>query len=165
MFDYICEECGKGTVRAKEFKNYKTKIKGYPFIVDKTIIGVCDKCGAKHYSGVETKRWEELFEKQLEREGIYLTPEEIEELRKALSLSIEDFAYLIGCTRQSIYNWERKDREKPQSRMADLIMKLVRHSFYYGKVDVINFLVEEAKKLGITMEIRKDSRRIKNKAR
>ena len=67
---------------------------------------------------------------------------------------MEDFAYLIGCTRQSIYNWEKKDREKPQSRMADLLIKLVRHSFEVGKVDVIDFLIKDAEGLGIAIEVK-----------
>lgn len=153
MFNYICEECGKGTVKEKLFENYRTKIKGYPFVVDKAVIGICDNCGAKHFDANETKRWEELYNKDLELKHISLLPDEIEAVRKSLGLSMEDFAYLIGCTRQSIYNWEKRDREKPQSRMADLLIKLVRHSFEIGKVDVINFLVEEAKKLGIMMEV------------
>ncbi|MGE5174521.1 MAG: type II TA system antitoxin MqsA family protein, partial [Betaproteobacteria bacterium] len=151
MFNYICEECGKGIVREKIFENYRTKIRGYPFVVDKATIGVCDQCGAKHFAASETKRWEEQYYKDLESKQVTLLPTEIEAVRKLLELSMEDFAYLIGCTRQSIYNWEKKDREKPQSRMADVLIKLVRQSFDTGKVDVISFLVEEAKKLGITV--------------
>jgi putative zinc finger/helix-turn-helix YgiT family protein len=152
MFNYICEECGKGTVKEKVFENYRTKIKGYPFVVDKAVIGVCDQCGAKHFDSNETKRWEDLYNKDLELKHISLLPDEIEAVRKSLGLSMEDFAYLIGCTRQSIYNWEKRNREKPQSRMADLVIKLVRYSFEVGKVDVINFLLEEAKKIGIMIE-------------
>ncbi len=153
MFNYICEECGKGTVREKIFENYKTKIKGYPFVVDKAVIGVCEQCEAKHFDANETKRWEDLYNRNLEQKHISLLPDEIEAIRKSLSLSMEDFAFLIGCTRQSIYNWEKKDREKPQSRMADLVIKLVRHSFEVGKVDVISYLIEEAKKIGITLKV------------
>src|SRR4030042_1206303 len=157
MFNYICEECGKGTVKEKVFENYQTKIKGYPFVVDKAVIGVCDQCGAKHFDANETKRWEELYNKDLELKHISLLSDEIEAVRKSLGLSMEDFAYLIGCTRQSIYNWEKKDREKPQSRMADLLIKLVRLSFKGEKVDVISFLVDEAKKLGIIIQTGKVS--------
>lgn len=96
--------------------------------------------------------WQSQNNKDLELKHISLLPDEIEAVRKSLGLSMEDFAYLIGCTRQSIYNWEKRNREKLQSRMADLVIKLVRHSFEIGKVDVINFLIEEAKKLGITIE-------------
>lgn len=151
MFNYICEECGKGKVRETIFENFRTKIKGYPFVVDKAIIGICDQCGAKHFASSETKRWEELYYKDLESRKVSLLPTEIEAVRKSIGLSTEDFAYLIGCTRQSIYNWEKKDREKPQSRMADVLIKLVRQSFDTEQVDVISFLVEEAKKLGITV--------------
>jgi putative zinc finger/helix-turn-helix YgiT family protein len=157
MFNYICEECGKGIVKEKVFDNYRTKIKGYPFVVPEAKIGICDKCGAKHFDPSETKHWEELYNKDLELKHISLSSDEIEAVRKSLGLSMEDFAYLIGCTRQSIYNWEKKDREKPQSRMADLLIKLVRLSFKGEKVDVISFLVDEAKKLGIIIQTGKAS--------
>jgi len=96
MFNYICEECGKGTVKEKVFENYRTKIKGYPFVADKAIIGVCDQCGAKHFDANETKRWEVLYNKDLESKHISPLPDEIETIRKSLNLSMEDFAYLIG---------------------------------------------------------------------
>ncbi|HEX3036359.1 MAG TPA: helix-turn-helix domain-containing protein, partial [Thermodesulfobacteriota bacterium] len=79
----------------------------------------------------------------------------IEGLRKNLGLSIEDFAYLIGATRQSIYNWERRDREKPQSRTVDLLMKLVRYSMEKEKVDVLAFLIHESQKLGIDIKVKR----------
>ncbi|HIC90880.1 MAG TPA: helix-turn-helix domain-containing protein [Syntrophaceae bacterium] len=153
MFHYTCEECGKGTVIPMEFKGYKTRIKGYPFVVDQAIIGVCENCGARHFSARETKRWEELFNKKLEENHIIFTPDQIEQLRKSLRLSVEDFALLIGCTRQSIYNWERKSRIKPQSRMADLLMKLVDQSLKVGEVNVIQCLVDKAKELGISIDV------------
>lgn len=153
MFNYICEECGKGTVKAKVFDNYRIKIRGYPFVIDNAVVGVCEQCGAKHFNANETKRWEELYNKDLELKHVFLSPDEVKAIRKSLNLSMEDFAYLIGCTRQSIYNWEKKDREKPQSQMANLMIKLVKYSFEFGKVDVVSFLVEEAKKLGIEIEV------------
>ncbi|MGH7801174.1 MAG: type II TA system antitoxin MqsA family protein [Thermodesulfobacteriota bacterium] len=152
MFNYICQECGKGTVNEKVFDNYRTKIKGYPFVVDKAVIGVCDQCEAQHFNPSETKRWEELYNKYLESEHIFLSPDEIKATRKSLGLSMEDFAYFLGCTRQSIHNWEKRDRKTPQSRMADLLIRLVRYSSEIGKVDVINFLRDEAKKLGLNLE-------------
>lgn len=152
MFNYICEECGKGKVKEKVFYDYQTRIKGYPFVVDKAVIGVCDQCEAKHFNANETKRWEELYNKHIESEHIFLSPDEIKAIRKSLSLSMEDFAYFLGCTRQSIHNWEKKDRKISQSRMADLLIRLVRYSSEIGKVDVINFLIEEAKKLGLNVE-------------
>jgi putative zinc finger/helix-turn-helix YgiT family protein len=157
LFGYACPECGLGTVRATKVQNYKTKIKGYPFIVDEALIGICDHCRAKHFTPKETQRWEELFSAALEARRAFLSPQEIAELRHNLGLSMEDFARLIGCTRQSIYNWERTNRASPPSRTADLLMRLVRESYRSGIVDVISYLLEEAKKWAVTIEVRRSS--------
>jgi len=74
-------------------------------------------------------------------------------LRTALGLSMEDFARLIGTTRQSISAWEKAERTSPPSRTADLLMKLVRQTLHGGKVDVVSVLLEEAKKWGIVIQI------------
>lgn len=153
LFEYTCPECDIGTVHTRRALNYKTKIKGFPFVVAEALIGVCDHCGAKQFAPEETKRWEELFHRSLEARQVVLSPEEIIELRKTLGLSMEDFARLIGCTRQSISNWEKTDRTSPPLRMADLLMKLVRQSLHFRKVDVLSFLVDEAKKWGVVIEV------------
>jgi putative zinc finger/helix-turn-helix YgiT family protein len=149
-FGYRCQVCGRGTVVEKTVPAYHTKIRGYPFVVKGAQIGVCNTCGAEHFAAQETDRWEQMFE--TEHAKHFLSPEDIQELRKALGLSMEQFASLIGCTRQSLYNWERHDRGKPQSRMADLLMKLVKTSNKKGAVDVIHFLLDEALKLGVRVE-------------
>jgi len=69
MFGYSCQECGKGMVKPRVFKNYKTKFSGYPFVVPEAKIGICDVCGAKHFSAEERKRWRKLFEESLESNG------------------------------------------------------------------------------------------------
>jgi putative zinc finger/helix-turn-helix YgiT family protein len=155
LFEYTCPECGEGTVQTTRIQNYKTKVKGFPFVVDEAIIGICDTCQAEQFAPEEIKRWEELFSHSLEVRKVFLSPSEITDLRKSLGLSMEDFARLIGCTRQSIYNWEKVDRPSPLSRMADLLMKLVRESIYFGTVDVLTFLLEEAKKWGVVIEVRR----------
>ena len=153
MFGYKCAECGEGTVRETTIPKYHTKVKGYPFVVDNAILGICDKCGAEHFAAIEAKRWERLFEQGLAENKLYLLPEDIANLRQWLGLSMEQFALLIGCTRQSLYNWEKTNRARPQSRTIDLMMKLVARSRTEGKVDVIDFLVEEAQKLGIVIKL------------
>ena len=155
LFEYTCPECGLGTVHTTQILNYKTKIKGYPFVIDKALVGICDQCQAEFFAPEETKQWEDLFYRSLEARRVFLLPGEITELRKTLGLSMEDFARLIGCTRQSIYNWERTDRTSPPSRMADLLMKLVQQSLDDGPVDVLAFLLEEAKKWGVIIEFRR----------
>jgi len=153
LFEYPCPECGNGVVHTTRIRNYKTKIKGYPFVVDDALIGVCDHCQAKHFAPEETQRWDQLFAHSLEARHAFLTPQEITWLRTALGLSMEDFARLIGATRQSISAWEKAERTSPPSRTADLLMKLVRQALHGSKVDVVSVLLEEAKKWGIVIQI------------
>jgi putative zinc finger/helix-turn-helix YgiT family protein len=148
-FGYKCQECGQGTVLEKVLSEYKTKLKGYPLTVENARIGVCDRCGAEHFDPNETVRWRALLEdKQSES---YMQPVEIRELRKQMGLSMEQFAILLGCTRQSLHNWERAGRASPQSRMADLFMRLIRESRLVGPIDVLSFLKTDAEKLGFNL--------------
>lgn len=67
MFGYQCESCGLGIVQPVEFKNYPTSYRGKSYTVDAAVIGVCKRCGAKHFNSVETKRWvTEYLKKKLE---------------------------------------------------------------------------------------------------
>ena len=157
LFEYTCPDCDSGTVRTTKVHNFKTKIKGYPFVVDEAFIGVCDHCHSEQFAPEETQRWEDLFRRSLEIRKAFLTPSEITEIRNALGLSMEDFARLIGCTRQSISTWEKQDRASPPSRTADLLMKLVQQSLQIGPVDVVSFLLDEAKKWGIVIEVRRSA--------
>ncbi len=162
MFEYACPECGRGTVQTRRILNYKTKIKGYPFVVDEALIGECDQCGARSFAPQETKRWEELFTNSLEARQAFLSPEEIKELRKSLGLSMEDFARLIGATRQSISMWEKEDRPSPPLRTADLLMKIVQKSLSTKPVDILPFLLEEAQKWGMVIQVRRPTTSEKN---
>lgn len=155
LFEYACPECGRGMIRTTRIHNYKTKIKGYPFVVDEALIGVCDECNAESFTPEETQRWEEAFNRSLEARRALLSSQEVSELRTALGLSMEDFARLIGSTRQSISMWEKKNRTSPPLRVADLLMKLLRQSLHAGPVDVLTFLLEEAKKWGVVIELRR----------
>jgi DNA-binding transcriptional regulator YiaG len=149
-FGYRCQECGKGVVREHVVAAYNTKIRGLPFTVKDARVGKCELCGAEHFSAEETERWTEQFEAA--HEAQYLAPSAIGDIRKRLGLTAEQFAFLIGCTRQSLYNWERPDRERPQARMADLLMKLVSRSISVERVDVIGFLADEARQFGLELK-------------
>jgi len=78
-----------------------------------------------------------------------LKPQEITDLRKQLGLSMKDFALLIGTTLQSLSRWESKDRQSPQSRTATLMMRLTKKSLDEGKVDVLNFLLDQVNSIGL----------------
>lgn len=155
LFEYECPECEAGVVRTTAVLNFKTKIKGYPFVVPEALIGICDSCKSEQFAPEETKRWEDLFYRSLEERQAFLSPSEINHLRTTLGLSMGDFAHLIGCTRQSVAVWEKPNRPSPPSRMGDLLMKLVGLSLQSRTVDVLGFLVEEAKRWGAVIEVRR----------
>jgi putative zinc finger/helix-turn-helix YgiT family protein len=155
LFEYPCPECGRGTVRTTRVHNYKTKIKGFPFRVDEALLGVCNHCQAESFAPEETQRWEAAFQRALEERQAFLAPAEIRTLRQSMNLSLEDFARLIGCTRQSVMAWEHSARTIPPSRMADLMLRLLQRAWSDGVVDVPTLLVEEAKKWGVLIELRR----------
>jgi len=66
---------------------------------------------------------------------------------------MEDFARLIGSTRQSVSMWEKETRTKPPVRTADLLMKLVRQSLAGEPVDVLPSLLNEARKWAVIIEL------------
>jgi len=151
----ICEECGVGAVRSTVRRNHEVKFDRVPFVVPEAVIGVCDKCGEEYVDAVEYKRWRRLFELGEEAAGGLLSPLEITSLRVGLWLSMSDFAALIGATRQSIHHWEKEDRVAPQSRMADLMLRVIDESLEEGEVDVVEFLAERAKRAGVAVRVPK----------
>jgi putative zinc finger/helix-turn-helix YgiT family protein len=158
MIEFQCEECRKGHIRWEVRKNFPTKVRGYPLVVPEAIIGVCDNCGAEAFDPQETRRWAALFEELSERRGLFLTAEEIRDIRSRLELSIGDFAALVGCTRQTIYNWERADRKSPQLKIADLLLRLVQQSMATTEVDVLKFLQSQAGRAGIGLSLKEYSK-------
>lgn len=148
-----CPVCGKGTIKVKIIRNYKTRIRGYPFTVPQACIGICDQCGEHIFTAKETQCWEELFDQSLEERHALLKPAEITQLRERLGLSKKDFAYLLGVSLRSIHHWENPERKTPPSRGADLMMRLVQRELDNGSVDVIELLLEEAKKWGVAIQV------------
>ena len=149
MLNSICEECGKGTVQPLKIKNFSTKVRGLPFVVPEAVVRVCDACGARVFDPKEIRRWIRLYDQMAEQRGGIFSANEIRQIRAQLQLSIGSFANLLGCTRQSVYNWEREDRRSPQLRIADLLLRLIRESMAHGPVEVVPFLQEQARAMGV----------------
>lgn len=149
MFGYKCQECHEGTVRRTTVKGYQTRFDRVPFTVPEAIIGICDKCGAYSYDAREYKRWRALFEAESQKSGRLLSAQEITALRTRLGLSKSDFAALLGTTRQSVYWWERDDRDRPQSLAYDNMLRVVKVSAERGSVDVVAYLAQRAAEAGI----------------
>ena len=156
MFGYKCQECHEGTVRETRMKGYETRFDRIPFTVPEATIGICDKCGAEHHNAGEYKRWRALFEAESQKSGRLLSAQDITALRERLGLSKSDFAALLGTTRQSVYWWERPDREKPQSLAYDNLLRVVKVSAERGSVDVVAYLAQRAAEAGIHIGLGSD---------
>jgi DNA-binding transcriptional regulator YiaG len=153
MFGYSCDKCGKGVVRSNRVSNYQTKIDGTPFTVDSAVIGVCSNCGARYFNARELKSWREAFFAEQQQKGTLLSAAEISDVRHQMEMNVADFSRLIGCSRQALYFWESLERATPQSRMADLLLRLVRADFTEGPVHVIDLLLETARGQGIEIPV------------
>jgi putative zinc finger/helix-turn-helix YgiT family protein len=144
MTENHCANCGKGKIEFQSVKDFETKVRGVPFTVPEASVGICNSCGAKFYSPNEIRRWQQLFDAQQVAAGRLLSAEEISSIRQGLGLSVSSFALLLGTTRQSVYNWERRDRKSPQLGLVDLLLRLVRESAANGNVEVLHFLSEQS---------------------
>lgn len=144
MFDYLCTDCRQGMVRETR-KPYEVRWRGMTFRVDEAQLGVCDHCGAENFDGGEYKRWIGLFEKEIERRQKPLAPDEIKRIRLALGLNPRQLALLIGCSHQSIYNWENPKRRRPPERQADLMIRLLEVP------EALGFLLRRAEEIGIVL--------------
>ena len=139
-------------MKTTRFQNYRTKIKGVPFVVPEAYISVCDKCDERMYSPQEVDRWETLFQAS---SPLNVSFDEITALRGQLGLTVTDFAHLIGVTRQSIASWEKEERKSSPTRTAALLMRLVKASMEKGPIDVIDRLLEDNARQNIVLEVRR----------
>ena len=159
MFEFICQECGKGNVEARVLSEFETRVRGNPFTIKDAVIGICNKCGARFFDPNETRRWREVYDGSIQSRNVLLSADQIGQIQSSLGVSIADFARLIGATRQSLHIWLRAQRKAPQGRTADLLLKLIKRSVESGPVDVLAFLAEQAKELGSQIEVRPPEKR------
>jgi putative zinc finger/helix-turn-helix YgiT family protein len=125
MFNYKCENCKEGLVVPKKQKNYKVNIFDEAFVVKEAMIGECDECGTIAYNAKEMHRWNNLYKKWLHNSKLTLSSSKIVSTRKSLGLARQEFAELIGVTRQSISAWEQKKRQSVQPRSIDIIFRML----------------------------------------
>ncbi len=149
MFSFRCQECGEGRVEATTVTDYPVTFEHVPFVVEEAVIGVCSACGEEYFDGKEYRRWRSLYDRAREEAGDVLSAPEIRGLRKKLGMTMTDFSALLGVTRQSLHYWENSDRESPQSRVIDTLLRLVRESLREPHTDVVGFLHTRATSLGI----------------
>lgn len=145
MTRHACPECGRGTVEKTIRRNFQTKVRGYPFVVPQAEIGVCNNCGREFFGASEVKRWTQLYD---EFHQSHLRPQEIAEIREGVGLKIGEFALFLGCTRQTVHNWEKPSRKVPQLGTADLLLRLVKESSRHGSINVVSWLRTRMRELG-----------------
>lgn len=150
MSNFLCEKCGKGTVEQRKVE-HEANFRGIKFLIKDAVIGICNNCGAEYFDAKEFERWQQLFEVSLSNSNPPLSPSEIRTIRENLGLNQRQFSVLIGATRQSLYNWENENRRVAQSRQADLMIRLLSEWLHQPEVDVLDFLLREAKKSGIQL--------------
>jgi putative zinc finger/helix-turn-helix YgiT family protein len=144
MNENHCAKCGKGEIEFRKTQNFETMVRGVPFTVPEATIGYCTTCGAKVFDPKEIRRWQKLYEADHVSKGKLLSATDVANIRRALGLQINQFALLVGTTRQSVYNWERENRNSPQLRIVDVLLRLIRESIESGAVDVVKFLRDQA---------------------
>jgi putative zinc finger/helix-turn-helix YgiT family protein len=125
MFNYKCDDCCIGTVKDVERKNFEVKIFDENFIIPKAIIGVCDHCGAINYAGEEIHRWEEFYKSWQVKSGKYISPSQIKQIRKHLSLNQSQFADFLGISRQALSAWENEKRAQVQPMNVEIILRIL----------------------------------------
>lgn len=150
MTEFPCEECENGIVHQQRVE-HEANFRGMKFLIKDAMAGVCDKCGARYFKGKEIERWEKLFEINLQEKQHPLSPTEIKEIRAKLGLNQRQFSVLIGATRQSLYNWENEERQTPQSRQADLIIRVLKEYLENPGDNILDFLLSEARRIGVNL--------------
>ena len=156
--DMPCPTCGAGTIQPKIIKNYKTQMFGAPFVIPEAYVGICDNpdCDERPVTGQEIERWRVLFDRYVEEQHLVLSPGEITQLRERLGLTKKDLAHLTGFSLRSIISWEKPDRKTPPSPAANRLFKALLASLENGPVDLIDLLLDEAKKVGHTIELQRE---------
>lgn len=76
---------------------------------------------------------------------------DIRELRNSLHLTARQFANLIGCSIPTLLRWETSD--KPLPRTVELFLILISKSKTQGNVDALSVLEDEAKSLGLIIDM------------
>ncbi len=143
MYNYHCEECQNGIVKETMMKNYEVKIFEKPFVVPYAKIGLCEECGSFNFDGKEMHRWKDLYNAWEAKSEDYVSPKEIQLIRKSLGLTQRDFAVFIGVTRQSLSVWENDKRLSVQPQSVDIVLHMLFSELENDEKPVTEKMIEE----------------------
>ena len=125
MTSMPCPNCPDGKLVLKIIPIFNTHFGGIPVQIPNAEIFECTSCRETTVSATELERWEQIQRDQLREDQHTPSPESVKRLRKALGLSVADFAALLAVTRQTVYAWERNDTKPMNVGPAALLIKLL----------------------------------------
>jgi len=142
-----CPYCDEGKVTITVVPEYATQLGGVPFTVKNARIGQCDSCERKVFGAKEIKRWEKELREELQARGTLVQAEQIRTIRESLGLSVIDFAFLMGVTRQTVHAWEQSNGGVQLGPTA-LLLGLLAETLAEGENRVVGYLVTAAHERG-----------------
>lgn len=149
MAKMSCPKCKNGKLEVTVLRNFETRLKGIPFVVEDAKVLQCVKCGEKVYAAKEIERWEQVQKNYLQSKGLLMTPEQVKHLRETIGFSVADLACLLGVTRQTVYSWESNSTGGVQLGPASLLLGLLCDEELNGNsIGALMFLVNGASQRG-----------------
>jgi putative zinc finger/helix-turn-helix YgiT family protein len=118
-----CDFCGDGSL-VLTHGSLSQKYNGDVIEIPDVEFLQCEICGEKKFLPNQEKEKERKTAIGYRKIHNLLTPSEIREIRKSLSLKQNELASLIGCGKASLSRWE--SGHQIQSRMVDNFLKLLR---------------------------------------
>lgn len=147
MVTMKCPYCDEGKVTITVVPEYATQLGGVPFTVKNARIGQCDSCERKVFGAKEVKRWENDLREELQSRGTLVRAEQIRTIRQSLGLSVIDFAFLLGVTRQTVHAWEHSNGGVQLGPTA-LLLGLLAETLAEGETRVVDYLVTAVRERG-----------------
>lgn len=104
--------------------------------------------------------WRKLFAESGTSQPDLLSPAQIRQIRESLGLGPSDFARLIGTSKQSVGRWEKENRDTPQTRAYDLLIRLAQAAAQAkdGRIDAMRLMLDNAKRQGFDIQVEIDQR-------
>jgi len=140
-------------MRLEIVPKHSARLGGVPVEVDNAQIFRCSECGEISVQAEEMRRWEDLQQSALREASLLPSPAEVKAIRESLSLSVSDFAAMLGVTRQTLHAWERPEGKGLPLGPAALLLKLLQKELDGHGGKVLDGLVRLAEKRGQRLPI------------
>lgn len=140
-----CPTCGKIEMSEQTLENYRTRMRGIPFIVPQAKLHICGSCEEEVTSAREMRRWETVQRDMLREEGLLPKPAEVREFREKLGFSKSQLALFCNATISDVSAWEDEEVGLKISPEALLIQLLIQESKEL-QVTIFDIILQQRKK-------------------